>query len=93
MVNHEYLIYQLKKTGIYQHFKGNKYVVVDTALDTITNGIVVVYKCHKSHEKYREYEDMCFVRPLTDWFADVSEREDNKTGQKFRMMPVEYWGE
>lgn len=65
--------------GLYRHFKGG-YFVVDKIAEYESGGSCVVYS---SAETQR-----VFVRPLEEFFTDVSEREDNKTCQKYRFEPV-----
>ena len=76
------------KNGLYRHFKGNYYIVEKLASmhddpDNITP--YVVYTSVKNGHT-------C-LRKLSDFFADVSQREDNVTGQKQRFeVAVEVTG-
>ena len=76
------------KNGLYRHFKGNYYIVEKLANmhddpDHITP--YVVYTSVKNGHT-------C-LRKLSDFFADVSQREDNVTGQKQRFeVAVEVTG-
>ena len=52
------------KPGIYLHYKGKRYEVLDTALHTETEEIMVLYR--------REGEEVLFVRPLGMFTEDVT---------------------
>lgn len=51
--------------AVYTHYKGDQYRVLHIALDTVTQGWVVVYE--------PLYESNCayFTRPLTEWNETV----------------------
>lgn len=65
---------ELKK-GKYRHFKGNEYLVVDTARCSETDAQLVIYK-----PLYDEGEGL-WVRPL-EMFLESIER-DGKTFERF----------
>lgn len=59
----------------YKHFKGFTYFVIGTATHSTTKDLMVLYK---------DEQDTMWVRPISEFFDDVSDREDNVTGQKIR---------
>ncbi len=62
----------------YRHFKGNFYLVIDTALHSETLEQYVVYKA-----LYGEFKT--FIRPLSMFFEEIDvNRADNITKQKYR---------
>ena len=63
------------KIGKYRHFKGNEYLVVDTARCSETDAQLVIYK-----PLYDEGEGL-WVRPL-EMFLESIER-DGKTFERF----------
>lgn len=66
--------------ALYRHFKGDLYYVIGTAKTAAgEEKEVVVY-----HALYGDNE--MYVRDIDDFFADVSQREDNTTGQKYRFV-------
>lgn len=64
----------------WQHFKGDTMEVEFVALHTETLEEMVVYK---------HGEDM-WTRPISSFLSDedISERPDNKTGQKYRFEKI-----
>ncbi len=68
------------KLGLYRHFKGEYYFLLN-----IVRG---------DNERYVQYLNIFhpeygyFVRPYSEWRTDVSEREDNITGQTYRFERV-----
>lgn len=46
------------QTGLYKHFKGNLYLVHETAIHSETNEVLVVYQAQYGEQK-------TFVRPLS----------------------------
>lgn len=63
------------------HFKGDKYLILNIATDTVSNLKVVVYKA-----LYGACE--VYTRPIQDVFMWVEDREDNVTSNKIRFEPV-----
>ncbi|MBP9855082.1 MAG: DUF1653 domain-containing protein [Candidatus Omnitrophica bacterium] len=57
------------KKGIYQHYKGKKYEVVDLARHTETEEWLVVYKALYKTDSIVEH---LWVRPLTMFVEEVS---------------------
>lgn len=75
---------KVKINGVYRHFKGNYYYVLNVALDSETQERIVVYK-----PLYERTDSMLWVRPEKMFLESISERPDNITGQKHRFELVE----
>ena len=67
--------YKIKK-GIYKHFKGNEYRVIDIALHSETLEPHVVYQALYGEQKI-------WVRPLSIFLEEVDKPEINYKGQRF----------
>ena len=68
---------EVKMNGIYRHFKGDYYIVVDIANDSETKDKVVVYR--------RLYGDgSLWVRPLEMFFCEVDREKYPNVKQKYR---------
>lgn len=71
--------------GVYQHFKGNLYLVLDIIFDCTHEKEVVLY-CPLG---YSNKEHGRFVRDLEDFNSDVDvNRKDNITGQTKRFVLI-----
>ena len=68
------------KKGIYRHYKGNLYKVLDTATHSETLEKMVVYQA-----LYGDYD--IWVRPLSMWNEDVN--TDGKTVKRFTFIQDE----
>jgi len=68
---------ELKINGIYKHFKGNYYIVVDVAYDSETLEKMIIYRALYNDNKL-------WVRPYDMFFEEV-----NRNGQKFRFELVD----
>ncbi len=69
---------------VYKHFKGNYYLLVDTALDSETLEKVVIYR--------KLYSDgALWVRPLDDFLGEVNHEKypDVKQQYKFELQEIE----
>lgn len=75
---------KIQQKALYRHFKGKLYYVLGEAREVSQGKFEekVVY-----HPLYGERK--LFTRDKDDFFADVSERNDNTTGQKYRFEWIE----
>ncbi len=68
---------EIKINGIYKHFKGDYYLVVDVAQESETQEKVVVYR--------KLYEDGgLWVRPLEMFLSEVDHEKYPGVTQKYR---------
>ncbi|MBR2704728.1 MAG: DUF1653 domain-containing protein [Clostridia bacterium] len=68
---------ELKINGIYKHFKGDKYLVVDVANDSETKEKFVVYR--------RLYGDgSLWIRPIEMFLSEVDHAKYPNVEQKYR---------
>ena len=65
------------KTGIYQHYKGSKYEVIDTVRHSETEELMVLYRTMYGDENL-------WVRPYTMFFEDVT--IDSKQVPRFKFI-------
>ena len=73
---------ELKINGVYKHFKGKLYLVLDIAYDSETKEKMVVYK--------RLYDDYSiWVRPLDMFLSEVDHIKYPDVKQKYRFELVE----
>lgn len=73
---------EIKINGIYKHFKGKYYLVIDVAFDSETKEKMVVYR--------RLYDDMSlWVRPLDMFLSEVDHVKYPNVTQKYRFELVE----
>lgn len=70
--------------GLYQHFKGEYYYLLNILRDSAQD--CKEYVCQYFNILHPEYG--YFSRPLQEWFTDVSDREDNVTGQMTRFNRI-----
>ena len=68
---------ELKINGVYKHFKGDYYLVVDIANDSETKEKMVIYR--------RLYGDgSLWIRPLEMFLSEVDHEKYPDVKQKFR---------
>lgn len=67
----------IKINGIYKHFKGNYYIVLDVATYTETNEKCVIYRALYG-------ENLLWVRPLPMFLDEVDHEKYPDVKQKYR---------
>lgn len=64
------------KKGIYKHFKGNEYEVIDTATNSETEDVYIVYRALYGDKKL-------WVRPKNMFFEKINRPEISYSGPRF----------
>ena len=73
---------EIKINGIYRHFKGDHYLVVDIAYDSETKEKMVVYR-----QLYGEGK--LWIRPLNMFLSEVDHEKYPNIEQKYRFELME----
>lgn len=68
---------KIKVNGIYRHFKGNYYIVIDIGKDTETEGDVVIYRALYG-------DNQLWVRPLDMFLSKVDKKKYPDVMQEYR---------
>ena len=69
------------KLGMYKHYKGDLYEVLDLVLHTETNEWMVLYKAHSYDFEDEHGLEILFVRPYVMFIEQVTYKE--KSLQRF----------
>lgn len=68
---------EIKVNGIYKHFKGDLYLVVDIAIDSETERQMVVYRALYG-------DNLLYVRDLEMFLSEVDKVKYPKVKQRYR---------
>ena len=73
---------EVKVNGVYRHFKGNLYLVIDIAFDSETKEEMVIYRALYG-------EKALWVRPLKMFLSEVDKEKYPEVTQQYRFELVE----
>ena len=73
---------EIKINGIYKHFKGDYYLVIDIANHSETKEKYVVYKCTNSENT--NHKNGIYARPLDMFLSEVDHDKYPDVKQKYR---------
>ena len=68
--------------GVYRHFKGNKYIVEDVAIDSETDEYLVLYRALYG-------EGLLYARPMKMFLSAVDNEKYPDVNQKWRFELLE----
>ena len=68
--------------GVYRHFKGNKYIVEDVAVDSETDEYLVLYRALYG-------EGLLYARPMKMFLSAVDVEKYPEVNQKWRFELIE----
>ena len=68
--------------GVYRHFKGNKYIVEDVAIDSETDEYLVLYRALYG-------EGLLYARPMKMFLSAVDSEKYPDVKQKWRFELIE----
>ena len=68
--------------GVYRHFKGNKYIVEDVAIDSETDEYLVLYRALYG-------EGLLYARPMKMFLSAVDSEKYPDAEQKWRFELIE----
>lgn len=68
--------------GVYRHFKGNKYIVEDMAIDSETDEYLVLYRALYG-------EGILYARPMKMFLSPVDREKYPDVKQKWRFELIE----
>ncbi len=68
--------------GVYRHFKGNKYIVEDVAIDSETDEYLVLYRALYG-------EGLLYARPMKMFLSSVDREKYPDVKQKWRFELME----
>ena len=73
---------ELVMHGVYRHFKGNKYIVEDVAIDSETDEYLVLYRALYG-------EGLLYARPMKMFLSAVDTEKYPDVKQKWRFELIE----
>lgn len=73
------------RLGVYRHFKGNHYRVLNVARHTETNEKLVIYQCVEG-----DNVGQIFARPLAMFLSEVDTKKYPNASQMYRMEFISF---
>ena len=75
------------ENGIYRHYKGDTYEVLDVVLHTETNEWLVLYKARSYTFQDDEAREVLFVRPYEMFISDID--KDGSSMKRFTKLSTD----